>query len=42
MTGDYPNYSIVEIGQNTEENPGDLMRLTITQTPVRIHQLTLV
>ena len=22
--GDYPNYTIVEIGQNTENSPGDL------------------
>ena len=21
--GDYPNYCIIEIGQNTEESPGD-------------------
>ena len=30
------------IGQNTEESPGDLRRVAITQTPVRSHQLTLV
>ena len=24
--GDHPNYSIVEIGQNTEKSPGDLRR----------------
>ena len=39
---DHPNYSIVEIGQNTEECPSDLRRLAITQTPVKDHQLTLV
>ena len=27
---DYPNYSIVEIGQNTEKYPGDMRRLAIT------------
>ena len=27
MSGDHPNYSIVEIGQNTEKSPGDLRRL---------------
>ena len=32
--GDQPNYSIVEIGQNTENSLGDLRRLTVTQTPV--------
>ena len=42
MSGDYPNYCIIEIGQNTEKNPGDLRRFTVTQTPVRNHQLTLV
>ena len=34
---DCPNYSIVEIGQNTENSPGDLRRLTVTQTPVENH-----
>ena len=34
MGRDYPNYSIVEIGQNTEKSPGDLRRLAVTQTPV--------
>ena len=28
------NYSIIEIGQNTEKSPGDLRRLAVTQTPV--------
>ena len=41
-SGDHPNYSIVEIGQNTEKSPGDLRRLAVTQTPVKNHQLTLV
>ena len=40
--GDHPNYSIVEIGQNTEKSPGDLRRVAITQTPLKNHQLTLV
>ena len=42
MSGDHPNYSIVEIGQNTKKSPGDLRRLADTQTPVEIHQPTLV
>ena len=29
---DHPNYSIVEISQNTEKSPGDLKRLAITQS----------
>ena len=33
-SGDHPNYSIVEISQNTKKNPGDLSRLAVTQTPV--------
>ena len=41
-SGDHPNYLIIEIGQNTEEIPGDLKRLVVTQTPVKDHQLTLV
>ena len=32
--GDHPNYSIAEIGQNTEKSSGDLRRLTVTKTPV--------
>ena len=39
-SGDYPNYIIIQIGQNTEESPGDLGRLAVTQTPVSNHQLT--
>ena len=39
---DYPNDSIAENGQNTEKSPGDLRRLTVTQTPVRNHQLKLM
>ena len=31
------NYSIVEIGQNTEKSPGDLRRFAITQTPMKDH-----
>ena len=42
-TGGYcPNYSIIEIDQNTEKSPGDLRRLVVTQIPVGNHQLTLV
>ena len=26
---DHPNYSVVEVGQNTEKSPGDLKRLTV-------------
>ena len=36
--GDYPNYSIVEIGQNTAKSPGDLRKLAVTETPVKNHQ----
>ena len=35
-------YSIVEINQNTEKNPGDLRRFAVDQTPMKNHQLTLV
>ena len=37
MSEDQPNYSIVEVGQDTEKSPGDLRRLTITQIPVKDH-----
>ena len=38
---DYPNYSIVKIGQNTEKSPSDLRRLTVTQTLMKDHYQTL-
>ena len=34
-SGDHPNDSIIEDGQNTEKSPGDLRRLDVTQTPVK-------
>ena len=34
---DCPNYTIVQIGQNTEKSSGDLRRLAVTQTPVENH-----
>ena len=37
-SGDHPNCSIIENGQNTEKSPGDLRRLAVTQTPVENHQ----
>ena len=40
MSGDHPNYSIFEIGQNTTKSPGDFRKLAVTQTPVENHQLT--
>ena len=33
MSGDHPNNSIVEIGQNTKKSPGDLRGLVVAQTP---------
>ena len=39
--GDLPDYNITMIDQNTK-NPGDLMRLAVTLTPVKSHQLTFV
>ena len=41
-SGDHLNFSITEISQNTEKNPGDLRRLAVTQTPVKDDQLTLM
>ena len=35
------NYSIIENSQNTEKSPGNL-RLAVTQTPVKNHQLKLM
>ena len=42
MSGDHPNDSIVEIGQNTKKSPGDLRRLAVTQTSVKNHRLSLM
>ena len=42
MSGDHPNYSIVEISRNTKRSPGDLRKLSVTQTLVENYQLTLV
>ena len=39
---DYPNYIIVEVDQNTEKSPGDLMKLIITQTLVICFVLLLI
>ena len=41
-SGDNPNFSIAEIGLNTEKSLGDLRRLVVTQTPVKDHQLMLM
>ena len=41
-SGDHPNNSIIENGQNTEKSPGDFRRLAVTQSPVKNHQLTLM
>ena len=38
MSRDHPNYSIIEISQNTEKSPGDLRRLVVTQTPAKDQQ----
>ena len=32
-SGDHPNDSIIEDGQNTEKSQGDLRKLAVTQTP---------
>ena len=41
MSGDHPNYSIIKIGQNTEESLADLKRLSVIQTPARNYRLTM-
>ena len=38
----HPNYSIVEIDQNTEKSSRNLRRLAVIKTAVENHQLTLV
>ena len=41
-SGDYQNYYIIEISQNTDKSPGDLRRLALTQTRLKDHQSWLV
>ena len=41
-SGDYPDFSIIKMGQNTERSPRDLRRLALTQIQVKDHQLMLV
>ena len=41
-SGDHLNYSIVEIGQNTEKIPGDLRWLFVLKRQWKKHQLTLI
>ena len=33
MNLDHPDYSMIEIGQNSQESPGNLRRLAVIQTP---------
>ena len=42
ISGDCLDYSIIKIGQNTEESPGDSRRFSVIQTPMRNHQVMLV
>ena len=37
---DHPNYSIIDIGLNTEKSSGDLRKIAVTQTQMKDHQLT--
>ena len=39
--GDNLDYRIIEIGQNTKKCPGNLQGLTVTQTPLKNHQIRL-
>ena len=39
--GHYPNYSIVDVGQNTGNSPGDLKKLIILTLP-KDHGLILI
>ena len=39
MSGDHPNYYIIENAQNTEKSPGHLKRLAVPQIPLKDHQL---
>ena len=41
MDGDYPDYRIVKIGQNSEKSHGYFIRFAVTQTPVKDHQVNI-
>ena len=41
-SGDHPNNSIIEDGQNSEKSHRDLRRLAVTQSPVKDHQMSLM
>ena len=41
-SGDQPNYSNAENGQNTEKSSGDLRTLAVTKNPVKDLQVTLI
>ena len=36
MSGNHPNYYIIQNGHNTEKSPGDLRRFAVNQTPERM------
>ncbi len=40
-SGDHPDNIVIKIRQNTEKSPADSRSLTVTQTLVKNHQLTL-
>ena len=40
--GVYPDYNIIKIGKNTEESPGNLRRLAVSQILVKNYQLSQV
>ena len=39
---DHPDYSIIKIGKNTEESPGDSRNFAVTKIIMRNHQPTLL
>ena len=42
MSVHHPKCTIVDVGWNTEKHLGDLRRLTVLQTSVKDHRITLV
>ena len=40
-SANYPNYTIIKIGQNTQKSSGEFLRLAVTQTPEKNHQVIL-
>ena len=42
ISADHPDNRVIKIGKKTEKSTGDSGRLSVTQNPVKDHQVTLM